>query len=116
MKSGMKKMNIKSQLYQYSSQSSSLACVVIEFIIISVIIFHFTNFLGGVVCFLTLLFLFSIPIINSVIAFVLVLIWTVIAFLCSFKNLSISTTIGITLLVFVFSMGLHFGAKSLAEC
>lgn len=116
MKSGMRKMNIKSQLYEYSYQSSSLGWVLMEFIIISVIIFHFTNFLGGVVCFLTLLFLFSIPIINSVIAFVLVLIWTVTAFLCSFKNLSISTTIGITLLVFVFSMGLHFGAKSLAEC
>lgn len=106
-------MNLKRQLFEYQIQSSSYVYVIFEFLIISILVYTLSNFLTAVLCFLALMIFFQMPIISNIIAWALVAIWTITAFLCCFRKLSISSSIGVTILVFFISTGLHFGAKDL---
>lgn len=108
-------MNLKKELYNYHVGYSSLSIVTSEFILISLLSWAKFNFLVGVITFLSLIILSSIPKINKIMYLLFVAFWTIIAFFLSYSNFSFSTTIGISMLVFVFSAGIHFSACDLSN-
>jgi len=108
-------MNIKKELFEFRRDDSSLTFLCIEFLIISLLVWYKFNFLAGTLVFILLPVLTIIPVINKFVALIFVIAWTVIACCISYNCFSLSTTIGITILTFLFSSVVHFGAVKFAH-